>query len=204
MKWHLRTRIVGFCGKIYPVLELQAERWVGVDLRSSLALCRGIEQVDVFFEGHVGGDGLKAYRDEGKWYTRRKYRRARANRRRFDGSRVSFVQFFEECSRREGEFLRLFEERRCPVFVATREGDSGGRGELVWNASLKDVEFYRVFDPARAYQEVVVFLSNLAVPIKPIPVLDDKTMAEIKGFDRFSFRRDPIRKRKRRNGDYAS
>jgi hypothetical protein len=30
----------------------------------------------------------------------------------------------------------------------------------------------------------------MAFPNKPIPKIDDKTMAEIKGFDKFSFRKD--------------
>ena len=42
-----------------------------------------------------------------------------------------------------------------------------------------------------------MFISNLAVPLKPIPKIDDKTMAEIKGFDKWSFRKEPGKKKRR-------
>jgi hypothetical protein len=42
-----------------------------------------------------------------------------------------------------------------------------------------------------------MFMNNMALPMKPIPVFDDVTMAESKGFNKFSFRKDPIKKKKK-------
>jgi hypothetical protein len=59
------------------------------------------------------------------------------------------------------------------------------------------LEFYRVFDPYQAYQEVAMWLSNQAVPIKPIPEMSDEIKAESKGFNKFSFRKDPSSKKRK-------
>jgi hypothetical protein len=47
------------------------------------------------------------------------------------------------------------------------------------------------------YQEIAMFLGGLATPQKPIPVPSDKDMVSIKGFDRFSFRKEPTKKKKK-------
>jgi hypothetical protein len=63
---------------------------------------------------------------------------------------------------------------------------------MAWNACLKDLEFFRIVDPYTAFQEIAMFLGGLAVPLKPIPHVDDKTMVEAKGFDKkWSFRKEP-------------
>jgi hypothetical protein len=36
-----------------------------------------------------------------------------------------------------------------------------------------------------------MFMSNLAVPLKPVPEISDKIMVDIKGFDKWSFRKPP-------------
>lgn len=60
---------------------------------------------------------------------------------------------------------------------------------VILNPCLKDINFRQVLKPDQAYQELLMWHNNLAMPEKPIPKIDDKTMAEAKGFDRFSFRK---------------
>jgi hypothetical protein len=88
-----------------------------------------------------------------------------------------------------------FLKHRSPVFIA--EVVNEYEGKITYNGCLKPFEFYRVFDPYLAFQEIAMWLGNQAVPIKPIPKIDDVTMAEIKGFDKFSFRKDPSKKKKK-------
>lgn len=66
---------------------------------------------------------------------------------------------------------------------------------LFLHPNLKRLEFYRVEPAAQAYQSIRQWLSNLTNPEKPVPALDDVTLAESKGFDKFSFRKEPKRKR---------
>lgn len=59
---------------------------------------------------------------------------------------------------------------------------------------LAAYEFGKVKTPVEAYRSLYEWFSNQAVPIKPIPSIDDKTMASIKGFDKWSFRKEPVGK----------
>jgi hypothetical protein len=57
---------------------------------------------------------------------------------------------------------------------------------------LQDFDFFRIKDTYSAYQEIQQWVANRARPEPPIPQIDDKTMAEIKGHgDRYSFRKPP-------------
>ena len=60
------------------------------------------------------------------------------------------------------------------------------------NAPLSDLDFAKVMPPYQAYQEIRMFLGNMAQPEKPIPQIDDETMVEIKGHGgKYSFRKPP-------------
>lgn len=64
----------------------------------------------------------------------------------------------------------------------------------ILNPNLDDFDFQRVKDPYTAFQELYMYLGSKAAPEKPIPQPTDKVMAEIKGFDKFSFRKDKATK----------
>jgi hypothetical protein len=62
---------------------------------------------------------------------------------------------------------------------------------ITYNDCLKDVEFYRVFDPYSAYQEIEMFLNNLAIPQKDMPKIPDRENILSHGFDdKLSFRKE--------------
>lgn len=61
---------------------------------------------------------------------------------------------------------------------------------IILNCMLRNYEFYKVFDVQRTFQELQMWMSNIAKPIKPLPRIDDVTMAEAKGYDKFSFRKE--------------
>lgn len=183
--------IIGFCGKIYPLIEL-----VGLDQSASkraegAVLCRNLAQVEAYLAKNLRLDEYE------QWLSPR-YRRRRPYRLDKYLRKPEYERFFKECSDKQNAFLKLFEQAKTPVFVATLRCYQFQKpsGEIAYNALLKPFEFFRVFSPPAAYQEISMFVNNLAVPFKPIPKIDDVTMAEAKGFDKFSFRKDPTRKRK--------
>jgi hypothetical protein len=70
-----------------------------------------------------------------------------------------------------------------------RREQSNGRSRLVHktviNARLKDLHFFRVFDPARAFQEIGMYIGGvLGQQARPVRDIDDETMRDIKGFDK--------------------
>lgn len=63
------------------------------------------------------------------------------------------------------------------------------------NGYLKPFNFQTVFPPQLCYQEISMFLGNMASPEKPIPHISDEILLGCKGFDKFSFRKDPSKRR---------
>lgn len=178
-----KIHIVGFCGKIYPVVHLS--RWDSSFTSTIQRYCHSMVHVDNYMSHNLAHKELEEYLDKSK--KNRAYWGFNSERQ------FVFQEFFDECAKQAAAFPQLFEKR--PIFVATRH--TRNESELTYDALLKPLEFFRVMSPPQAYQELTMFLNNLAVPMKPIPKLDDVTLAESKGFDRFSFRQDPIRKRKK-------
>jgi len=200
---YVRSYTIGFCGKMYKVLELNTlENGSRNDKegRSTRKWAYNLRDVDTYIRHHYP----KQYAD----YLEKNWRRG--NGWSGEQRQHAFDSFFngrnqwdrkpteEELNKNEEWRRSWFEKHRSPIFVAeysTVANKYGGR--ITYNAQLKPFEFYRVFDPYQAYQEVAMWLSNQAVPIKPIPELDDVTMAESKGFNKFSFRKDPSSKKRK-------
>lgn len=173
---------VGFCGKIYPVVRVNL---LG-DPKDTAKFCYTIEEVDEWVEEHFSSKMLAHFREK-QWNDR--------NRWCWSQRRNSFVGFLSKektawSVQIEKQLAELFVEHRSPLFLAHNTYMTDGKSELTFNALLRQVEFFRIFDPYTAFQEISMFMSNLAVPMKPIPVPSDEIMLEVKGFDKFSFRKD--------------
>jgi len=190
----LKQHIIGWCGQIYPCLELSymwkhTDPGKGVDYPHTH--CYTLDEVDAFVtsyfkkkdtEVYFGEIGPRYYRSTGP-------------------CRKSFKDFYDAVEKVKDKHQKRFEEHLSPIFAATLHGRAySGYGSLpdradpgqkiVWNASLRDYDFMRIKDPYTAYQELSMYLGNMAFPNKPIPVISDEVMAEIKGFNKFSFRKD--------------
>jgi hypothetical protein len=98
------------------------------------------------------------------------------------------ANFFEECRVKQNSYYNMFIDNKAAYFIAEF---SDGELHVTYNYdSLKKISFMQMFGPYQAYQEISMFVNNLAVPEKPIPKMSDEDMASIKGFDKFSFRKD--------------
>jgi hypothetical protein len=178
--------MIGFCGRMYPVLELN-EPGKGhmlensKEARASRVYCYKIEDVDNF----VRKNYPKQWDDyDSKGYVKRL--QWSHHQRRSD-----FLKFFEACDRSKDQYGKWFEDERAPILLGhcrTKRGKT--KSVIKYNTELRPFDFMRVMDPYTAFQEISMWLGNQAEPRKPIPVLDDVTMAEIKGFNKFSFRKD--------------
>ena len=72
---------------------------------------------------------------------------------------------------------------------------------IVWRDNTTTVDsrldiynFQVVKDPFTTFQDIYTYLASKASPEKEIPKLDDITMRDIKGFDKYSFRKDKRKK----------
>ena len=159
--------IIGFCGKIYPMLEL---------VRDQLSTkCFTIEQVDKFLKQVLKPKQFKIYQG------------ISSGRRFYWGPtrRTKYVQFFEECRKEQNSHLEKFNEKRCPVFVAVY---AKSKVVITYNGLLKPYEFVRIFDPYTAFQEIAMFMSNMAMPEKVMPTIPDEMKIFSRGFTDQSFR----------------
>jgi hypothetical protein len=163
--------------------------WVSQGYRDYESICHTLEEVDQFVEAHFREKAVKEYKTilpKNRWRT--SY---------WDGNflRGSFKKFFEDCEKLKDSYKQRFTDAACPIFVAHYRHSYKDKklfdGTLTWNGSLKEHEFFRMFDPFTAFQEIAMFVSNLAVPLKPIPKVPDKVLAGAKGFNEWSFRKPP-------------
>ena len=196
---HYRTQyLVGFCGRIYPVFCFTANdpTWnadLGTAYSYYVAYCYNLSEVDQFVKEHTSKACQANYFEASAGGKR--WRRSKWNK----PERFYIEQYFELCRTKQEAFYPLFEKHHTPVFLATKEVAGEKGGEIVYNATLRDVEFYRIFDPYRAYQEISMFYNNLAAPDRPIPAISDRDMATAKGFDKWSFRKEPGQPKRRKN-----
>ncbi len=171
--------IVGFCGKIYPVLE------VTYDWCKPSVFCYTVEEVDAVVETHCRDKEIKSYlwkiqrRRRSQWKVYRHW----PNRQR----RTEVVKFFDACAEQQDRHEKFF--RDGPIFVARY--DYIHEMSITFNDCLGPLGFVRMFDPYTAFQEIYMFMCNLAVPLKPIPEISDRDMVTAKGFDKWSFRKEP-------------
>jgi hypothetical protein len=101
----------------------------------------------------------------------------------------NFEEHFTKMEEIKDKHMKLFEKHHAPIFIADVE-----KHKVFYNASLREFEFVRMFDPFSTFQEISMFLGNMAEPRKKIPEISDSVMLEAKGFDpKYSFRKDKKR-----------
>ena len=174
--------IIGFCGKIYPLVKVNKSGCYGSD--TNPVICYTLEEVDAYIDANFKKRQLEGYYDKKNRYSRNWSHYAR---------HCDFEQFFQQCNDCKGRFENLFLEHRAPLFVGKENGRHGDM-VITFNAPLKEWDFFRLFDTYTAFQEITMFLGGIAVPLKPIPDIPDKIMVGIKGFDEWSFRKPPREK----------
>jgi len=183
---------IGFCGKLYRLLEFNnSNSGSQKEIRSARKIAYSLKDADNYI--------LKHYPKEYKEYSSNEWMRKAGflHRKRshienyFNGFRQNI--WGEPTKEHNKEWVSSLFKHSSPIFLAETDLRKN-TGKITYNAELKPFEFYRVFDSHSAYQEVAMWLSNQAVPIKPIPKISDKIMIEIKGFDKFSFRKAPSKK----------
>jgi hypothetical protein len=176
---------IGFCGKVYPILRLSYRRQT--DLKAIEELCFKLSDVDAFIDQHFKKHEIEAYRAKPRgWRFPSSWERGQR--------RDKFKEFFEAFATKQSAFKETFIANQCPIFVASVSSGTNTRMrdyKIVYNDSLKELEFYRIVDTFTAFQELQMYVGATAQPNKPIPTISDKDMVSIKGFDKWSFRRPP-------------
>jgi hypothetical protein len=182
---YIKFYIVGVAGKVYPVFKLVWDYAVEHN-KSCETCCYNIADIEKTINAKCDKKAKEEFNKPHKKY-RWGYR--------VPINRMALEAFFAEWNLADQSIALSPLFRQYPLWVI----ESRYNGWYVcYNCSLKEYKFFKVKDAVTTYQEIAMFLGGLAVPQKPIPVPSDKDMVSIKGFDKFSFRKDPTTKKKRK------
>ncbi len=176
---HLTSRdyTIGFCGKLYPAVKLSISKyknyaWEETDIKICYSLSSVVDYIVQRFPNK-----------EVNLFMTKRYNST------WTGLSIeTFKSFFKWFDSNNAKHESLFVDNKAPVFVGKVENHER---VINFNCDLQPYEFYRVKDPYTAFQDISMWLSNQANPHKPIPAVSDKDLASAKGFDKWSFRKEP-------------
>jgi len=88
--------------------------------------------------------------------------------------------------------IDMFREINSPIFIFEKDRIN----KLIINPTLKKWKFYRLFDSFQAFQEISMFLGGvLGRGEKDIVEIGDKYKIRKYGFDKWSFRKEPSKRK---------
>lgn len=183
VKYRFETIHVGFCGKIYPAILFNATH----NEKPIIGICYNIEEVDKFVHTYLNKRDVEQYDAPEKNKYRARYFFTPEYYRPYWG-RKAFVTSFEKMNeaRENSHYTKIFKEHNTPIFVVNPP-----KNKIHINCLLKPWEFYRVFDPYSAFQEISMYVGGVLLASTPnIPTVSDEIRAESHGFDKFSFRKE--------------
>lgn len=117
----------------------------------------------------------------------RRFDMEKNNNRRINQYHSSIESFCKKL-----EQLNLFNKYKTPIYLINSQAN-----ETILDTGplLKDYNFQSVMDPYTAYQELVMWIGNLATNEYPPQITDNIVMRDKKGFDKWSFKTRPTKKR---------
>jgi hypothetical protein len=172
--------IIGFCGKLYPFVEYHFRE----KEKEKKVFFYSLDDVNKFVEQTFSDKEKENYNKKDRsFYSISKYKSYNINYHlswTFDRMEYAFA-----LTKDLGK-LEYFAKYNTPIFIAP------DHSKLIINGLLRPWEFYKAVDPYTAYQEISMFVGGvLLAPTNPIPDIDDETMRDVKGFDKWSFRKEP-------------
>ncbi len=166
---YVRGFIVGFCGKLYLgwKFEYKAKTW-DVEIGRHV----DVTNTDIIY----GYENAKKYLKADYW---------RSNL----GDDIRYVESYDP--------IELFRKYKTPIFIFDSDSRSPRNDNaFIINPNLKEFGFYKVVDAFTAFTELQMFISGvLGTGEKEIIEVEDKYKIGQHGFDKWSFRREPSKKR---------
>jgi hypothetical protein len=167
--------LLGFCGQIYPIVEVQTENDDREVIRRRFAY-----NFDELVEFEKEKHEYNKLNRQNSWY-------------RFSPSYYGFsnhekhkiTQIFTDWKWQDD---KLFLEHKVPIWV--KKLDQYNQTAII-NPKLKDYGFDRISDSFVTFQEISMYLSNILVEQKDVVKIEDKYRIEQHGFDlKTSFRKE--------------
>jgi hypothetical protein len=180
-----RLYFIGFCGRVYPCIKYFSHNTYKLKIKE--IFCYNIDSINKTVDKYMD------HNEKEQYYTPTERRRLTSFYGTFGRFRKpvcihDIIQsIFDTLPNPALDYSDIFTKNKCCSFVFM---PGSWRSFYLYNPRLANVEFYRVKNCNMAFQEIETYLGSQAAPEKPIPQISDNIMAEAKGFDRFSFRKD--------------
>jgi len=159
---------IGFAGKIYPFFDINSVHFFCSKKPQYIWACEEIPE-EFFDEWAKIQNGSRYSARRAKYYYNNAQRLRENLRKRFEET---------------DKLLGLFQKHNTAIFLYKNEH------WIVINERLNQFGFQKILPPMEAYQELSMYVGScMTKPTIEAPPIADKTMAEIKGFDKFSFRK---------------
>ena len=171
--------VILFCGKYYPFIESQ-----GTYFYSFMKL-------ESHFQSLLKEESFEAWK-KGQYFD---------NVSRPDKFKEWFLLMYSSWRKDPEDLVPEYKAYFAPHIspqdpIASFENTLQGY-EITINPNLSKFQFYNVFDPQETFLILERHLQNIAVPLNPIQEIKDKDLLVAKGFDKFSFRKQPTKNKKR-------
>lgn len=176
--------LVGFCGKIYPMVHLQIYKNGNVECEDHF--CYTVEDLKKYIPVQLQDDIT-----EKRHYRKINYKSWLLGQNYYN---FNFYQMTNVLNNQK--IFDLFRQYRIAYFLISHQG-----GEWVCESYpiLKKIQFHKVHDAYEAIQNIEMYLNNELAPqdvVKALPI-SDKLKVETHGFDpKWSFRKMPEGKKK--------
>ena len=166
--------LVGFCGKMYIAAKINSTVKTGLfspDTKVNTSFIYGLDNIKA---------DICKYKEDPDYFKNKNLKE------------INHIESFVN----NKNVLELFYTYKTPQFVLYPVNNNTSNENLHINAALKDVQFFKVFDPFQAYQEIEMYITGvLGINNKPMIEIADKHKIIGHGFDyKYSFRKEPTKK----------
>ncbi len=171
---YYKTFLILFCGKIYYGMMLEYKTH---DYKTDISkIVYNEEDFYKFFEDNKLNVDKILTKDYFTKYTYNRY---------FAKNNIKSY-FAKNGSKYDLEIFRKYNS----FIITFKEVNRSSEYHLTVNDILKKYDFFKVFDPFTAYQEINMFVSGfLTNPEKEMPKIPDNLKVQSHGFDKWSFRK---------------
>jgi len=178
---HLTYVYVGFAGKVWTCIPASSTSMAMLTSKRLPLVLQGHSHTfrydlnsfdDGFYQRYFEAGYRKKFRQDIHAHHIKQYKKSVAEAFCFDNEMHLLTE--------------LFEKHKTAIFVYIR-----GDKNVILNERLNLLDFQKILPPMEAYQELSMYVgSYLTKPTIEEPLMPDKIRAEIKGFDKFSFRKE--------------
>jgi len=197
---NFESGLIGFCGKVYPVGIIQYfEKPFDSLTESKHQAVYSSDEIISFLKK------IKAKKALNKFLKKLENKKYNWFNKKTFSKEIADV-FFSKMG--NSDYIKIFLNHKTPIFYVRIIGDANIKyhtdvqlkeDEILINPVLQEFNFYKIFDPYTAFQEISMFISGvLGVGTPETTTISDEDMKYKKGFDDWSFKNPPGKKRGRK------